>query len=100
MVKPLGYYVGGLPGTQDADILAEIESRYGAQLQALTHDDRAACLILLIESATVTPQAIVQDSFDEEGHGWELWQLTQHLTPGSKLNLCVALINQLVYGGH
>jgi hypothetical protein len=55
---------------------------------------------MLIESASQTPQAIVQDSFDEEGHGWGLWQLTQHLTPGSKLNLCVALINQLVYGGH
>ena len=100
MVKPVGYYVGGLPGTQDAQILAEIEDRYGAQLQALTHDDRAACLIMLIESASQTPQAIVQDSFDEEGHGWGLWQLTQHLTPGSKLNLCVALMNQLVYGAY
>jgi hypothetical protein len=100
MVKPIGYYVGGLPGTQDAQILAEIEDRYGAQLQALTHDDRAACLIILIESATQTPQAIVQDSFDEEGYGWGLWQLTQHLTPSSKLNLCIALINQLVCGGY
>jgi hypothetical protein len=100
MTKPLGYYASALPGTQDAEIFETIETRYGSQLQALTNDDRAACLIMLIEAATVTPQAIVQDSFDEEGHGWGLWQLTQHLTPGSKLNLCVALINQLVYGGH
>ena len=99
MVKPLGYYVGGLPGTQDEYILAEIEERYGAQLQALTHDDRAACIIMLIESATDTPQAIVQDSFDEDGNGWGLWCLTQNLTPSSKLNLCVALINQMVCGG-
>ncbi|MBD1803933.1 hypothetical protein H6F98_00365 [Microcoleus sp. FACHB-SPT15] len=99
MVKPLGYYVGGLPGTQDAQILAEIESRYGAQLQALTNDDRAACIIMLMESATDTPQAIVQDSFDEDGNGWGLWCLTQNLTPSSKLNLCVALINQIVLGG-
>jgi hypothetical protein len=54
---------------------------------------------MLIESATETPQAIVQDSFDEEGNGWGLWQLTQTLTPSSKLNLGVALMNQLVYGG-
>ncbi len=99
MVKPLGYYVGGLPGTQDEYILAEIESRYGAQLQALTNDDRAACIIMLMESATDTPQAIVQDSFDEDGHGWGLWQLTQNLTPSSKLHLCVALVNQIVLGG-
>ena len=99
-MKPLGYYVGGLPGTQDAYILAEIEERYGSQLQALTNDDRAACIILLVESATETPQAIVQDSFDEDGQGWGLWCLTQNLTPSSKLHLCVALINQLVYGGH
>ncbi len=99
MVKPLGYYVGGLPGTQDEYILAEIEERYGSQLQALTHDDRAACIIMLIESATDTPQSIVQDSFDEEGNGWGLWQLTRNLTPSSKLNLCVALINQIVCGG-
>ncbi|MBW4547685.1 MAG: hypothetical protein KME25_25070 [Symplocastrum torsivum CPER-KK1] len=99
MVKPLGYYVGGLPGTQDEYILAEIESRYGAQLQALTNDDRAACIIMLMESATDTPQAIVQDSFDEDGNGWGLWCLTQNLTPSSKLNLCVALINQIVLGG-
>ncbi len=32
-MKPLGYYVGGLPGTQDEYILAEIEERYGSQLQ-------------------------------------------------------------------
>ena len=100
MIKPLGYYASALPGTQDADIFETIETRYGSQLQALTNDDRAACLIMLIESATQTPQAIVQESFDEEGHGWGLWQLTQHLTPGSKLNLCVALINQLVCGGY
>jgi hypothetical protein len=99
MVKPLGYYVGGLPGTQDADILAEIEKRYGSQLQTLTNDDRAACLIMLIESATETPQALVQDSFDEDGNGWGLWQLTQNLTQGSKLHLCLALINQMVGGG-
>jgi hypothetical protein len=41
----------------------------------------------------------VQDSFDEDGNGWGLWQLTQNLTPSSKLNLCVALINQIVCGG-
>ncbi|NEQ18586.1 MAG: hypothetical protein F6K28_00160 [Microcoleus sp. SIO2G3] len=99
MVKPLGYYVGGLLGTQDADILSEIESRYGAQLQALSNDDRAACLIMLIESATDTPQAIVQDTFDEDGNGWGLWCLTQNLTPSSKLHLCIALINQMVCGG-
>ncbi len=99
MVKPLGYYVGGLPGTQDAQILAEIESRYGVQLQALTNDDRAACIIMLMESATDTPQAIVQDSFDEDGHGWGLWQLTQNLTPSSKLHLCIALLNQMACGG-
>jgi hypothetical protein len=99
MVKPLGYYVGGLPGTQDEHILVEIEERYGAQLQALTNDDRAACIIMLMESATDTPQAIVQDSFDEEGNGWGLWCLTQNLTPSSKLHLCVALINQIVLGG-
>ena len=99
MVKPLGYYVGGLPGTQDEYILAEIEERYGAQLQALTNDDRAACIIMLMESATDTPQAIVQDSFDEDGNGWGLWCLTQNLTPSSKLHLCIALINQIVLGG-
>lgn len=99
MTKPLGYYASALPGTQDAEILETIETRYGAQLQALTHDDRAACLIMLIESATDTPQVIVQDSFDEDGHGWGLWQLTQNLSPGSQLDLGVALINQLVYGG-
>jgi hypothetical protein len=98
MVKPLGYFVGGLPGTQDEHILAEIEERYGSQLQALTNDDRAACIIMLIESATDTPQAIVQDSFDEDGNGWGLWQLTQHLTPSSKLHLCVALIIQMTCG--
>jgi len=98
MVKPLGYYAGALRETQDADILATIETRYGYQLQALSNDDRAACLIMLIESATDTTQALVQDSFDEDGKGWRLWELTQHLTPNSKLNLCVALINQLVYG--
>jgi hypothetical protein len=98
MVKPLGYYAGALRETQDADILATIETRYGYQLQALSNDDRAACLIMLIESATDTTQALVQDSFDEDGNGWGLWELTQHLTPNSKLNLCVALINQLVYG--
>ncbi len=98
-MKPLGYYVGGLPGTQDEYILAEIEERYGAQLQALTNDDRAACIIMLMESATDTPQAIVQDSFDEEGNGWGLWCLTQNLTPSSKLHLCVALVNQIVLGG-
>jgi len=98
-MKPLGYYVGGLPGTQDEYILAEIEERYGAQLQTLTNDDRAACIIMLLESATDTPQAIVQDSFDEDGHGWGLWQLTQNLTPSSKLHLCIALINQMVCGG-
>jgi hypothetical protein len=98
-MKPLGYYVGGLPGTQDEYILAEIEERYGSQLQALTNDDRAACIIMLMESATDTPQAIVQDSFDEDGNGWGLWCLTQNLTPSSKLNLCVALINQIVLGG-
>jgi hypothetical protein len=99
MVKPLGYYVGGILGTQDEYILTEIEERYGAQLQALTNDDRAACIIMLMESATDTPQAIVQDSFDEDGNGWGLWQLTQNLTPSSKLHLCVALINQIVLGG-
>jgi hypothetical protein len=99
MVKPLGYYVGGLPGTQDEHILAEIEERYGSQLQTLTNDDRAACIIMLMESATDTPQAIVQDSFDEDGNGWGLWCLTQNLTPSSKLHLCVALINQIVLGG-
>ncbi len=100
MTKPLGYYASALPGTQDAFILETIETRYGSQLQALTNDDRAACLIMLIESASQTPQAIVQDSFDEEGNGWGLWQLTQNLTPSSKLNLCIALINQLVCGGY
>jgi hypothetical protein len=95
----LGYYVGGILGTQDEYILAEIEERYGAQLQALTNDDRAACIIMLMESATDTPQAIVQDSFDEDGNGWGLWQLTQNLTPSSKLHLCVALVNQIVLGG-
>ena len=35
MVKPLGYYVGGLPGTQEADKLAKIEERSGSQPQAL-----------------------------------------------------------------
>jgi hypothetical protein len=99
MTKPLGYYASALPGTQDADILATIETRYGSQLQALTNDDRAACLIMLIESATDTTQALVQDTFDEDGNGWGLWELTQHLTPNSKLNLCVALMEQLVYGG-
>ncbi len=98
MVKPLGFFVGGLPGTQDEHILAEIEERYGSQLQALTNDDRAACIIMLIESATDTPQAIVQDSFDEEENGWGLWQLTQHLTPSSKLHLCVALLTQITCG--
>jgi hypothetical protein len=96
MVKPLGYYVGGLPSTQEADKLAEIEERYGSQLQALTNDDRAACLIMLIESATETPQALVQDSFDEDGNGWGLWQLTQNLTPDSKLHLCLALLNPMI----
>jgi hypothetical protein len=37
MVKLLGYYVGGLPGIQEADKLAEIEERYGSQLQALSN---------------------------------------------------------------
>ncbi len=99
MVKPLGYYASALPETQDAHILAEIEECYGSQLQALTNDDRAACLIMLLESATNTPQAIVEPAFDDDSKGGELWQLTQHLSRNSKLNLCVALINQLVYGG-
>jgi hypothetical protein len=98
MVKPLGYYASALPNTQDADILAEIEERYGSRSQALTNDDRAACIIMLVEAATETPQAIVQDSFDEDGNGYGLWELAQQLTPNSKLNLCAALMNQLVYG--
>ncbi len=99
MTKPLGYYASALPGTQDAEILTTIETRYGSQLQALTNDDRAACLIMLIESATNTTQAIVQDTFDEDGNGWGLWELTQHISSNSKLNLCVALMEQLVYAG-
>lgn len=96
MTKPLGYYTGGVVGTDDADILSQLETVFGSQLQSLSYDDRAACIIMLVESATNTPQVFVGENFHPEGNGYRLWQLAQHLSDTSKFNLCVALLDQIV----
>lgn len=98
MVKPIGYYTGGLPGTLDRDILDQIEEQFGSQLQGLTADDKAAVLICLIESAINPQQVLIQENFFTNCNGGELWGLAQQLSGDNQLNLSVAILNQLVYG--
>jgi hypothetical protein len=98
-MKPLGYHVGAIAGTTDADILERIEEQFGAQLQQLTRDDKAAVLICLVEKATNTQQVFIEDNFFSNQNGGQLWQLAQQLTPANQLALSVAILEQIVYGG-
>jgi hypothetical protein len=99
MAKPLGFYAGAVAGTSDADILDRIQEQFGAQLQQLTNDDKAAVLICLVETATNTQQVFIQDNFFSNQNGVGLWNLAQQLSPSNQLSVALAIMNQLVYGG-
>jgi len=98
-MKPLGYYASARYDHPDAPILDRITEQFGAQLQELTNDDRAAVLICLVESATNTQQVVIQDNFFTNHNGGDLWQLAQNLSPMNQLTLAHALLNQLIEGG-
>ncbi len=97
-MKPLGYYASAVDHP-DEIILDRITEAFGPQLQSLTRDDKAAVLICLIDAAINPAQVFIQDNFFSDRNGGELWQLAQRLTPASQLNLALAIMNYLVYGG-
>jgi hypothetical protein len=99
MTKPLGYYAGARSFHPDADILDRITEQFGARLEELTRDDKAAVLICLVEKATNTQQVFIEPNFFTSQNGGELWQLAQQLSPSNQLALSVALVEQLTYGG-
>lgn len=93
MTKPLGYYVSAPSITTDTVILAEIEDRYGSQLERLTLVQQSAWLISLIAEA-IKPEGIevnycVDDIPDAEH--------LSNLSYEAKLSLCNVIINQLLY---
>jgi hypothetical protein len=99
MTKPLGYYAGARSDHPDANILDRIQEQFGAKLENLTHDDKAAVLICLVEKATNTQQVFIQDNFFSSQNGGQLWQLAQQLTPANQLALSRSILEQIVYGG-
>jgi hypothetical protein len=98
-MKPLGFYASAVAEHPDENILDRITEEFGPQLQELTRDDKAAVLICLVDAAVNPQQVLIQDNFFTDANGGELWQLAQRLTPASQLNLAIALMNYLVYGG-
>lgn len=98
-MKPIGYYASAIASHPDADILDRIEEQFGAQLEQLTTDDKAAVLICLIDAAINTQQVVIEPNFWTNQNGGELWSLAQQLTPSNQLALSVAIANQLTYGG-
>jgi hypothetical protein len=99
MAKPLGYYAGARSDHPDTSLLDHITEQFGARLEELTRDDKAAVLICLVEKATNTQQVFIEDNFFSNKNGGELWQIAQHLSPDNQLALSVAILEQLVYGG-
>ena len=96
---PLGYYVAGLPGTSDANILQSIEQQFGCYLQELTRDDKAAVQVCLIESAICPQQVLIEPNFFTSENGGEFWEMAELLSPDNQLALSVAIANFLLYGG-
>ncbi len=99
MIKPIGYYAGARAEHPDASVLDQITERFGSTLQELNRDDKAAVLICLVDAAVNPQQVFIQDNFFSSQNGGQLWQLSQGLTPSNQLALCVALLEQITYGG-
>lgn len=99
MTKPLGYYASARSNHPDADILDRITEEFGAQLQELTPDDKAAVLICLVDAAVNPQQVFIEPNFFSNANGGQLWLLAQRLSPSNQLALGVAISEQLVYGG-
>ena len=94
MSKPIGYYASAPSGTQDKAILCEIESNYGSWLEKLTPSQKSSWAITLLTEA-IKPEGVEVNCNQESISNFE--QLFS-LSDGNKLALCLALINQLVYG--
>jgi hypothetical protein len=98
-MKPLGYYASAVAEHPDETIFDRITEEFGPQLQELTRDDKVAVLICLVDAAINPQQIFIEENFFSDRNGGELWQLAQRLTPASQLNLAIAIMNYLVYGG-
>ncbi|HAA31081.1 MAG TPA: hypothetical protein DCE56_29470 [Cyanobacteria bacterium UBA8553] len=96
MTQPITYYVNAESGSNDASILQEIEKlcRYGFEL--LDKDDLASFVILLVESVYDVQQAYVEEDVLIDGTGSLFWYYALQLTYKAKLQLCVAMLDQLI----
>lgn len=99
MTKPLGYYAAARSEHPDSAILDRIQEQFGAKLQELTKDDKAAVLICLVDAAVNPQQVFIQDNFFSGQNSGQLWQLAQQLSPANQLALSVAILEQITYGG-
>lgn len=88
MIKPLGYYASAPSGTTDAAILGEIEEVFGSHLEGLTRPQKSALLTVLM-AFVIAPEGVenipnLKDFLD--------------LSNETKLCVCNAIINALIYG--
>ena len=97
-MKPLGYFVSAPSSSLDSDLLDRLEELFGSQLQGLTRDDKATCLILLVESAVKPQQVLVGSDFWSDHNAEEFWGIASKLSPGRKMALVCAITEHLIYG--
>jgi len=93
MTNSMNSYVNTMTSIQDAEILAGIEERYGAQLQALSNRQKTAWLIVLITEAIELEGIEIDYERVSMVPRPELFGLSY----SAKLSLSKAIINQLPF---
>jgi hypothetical protein len=113
MVKPLGYYTGYDPKTQEPAILHNLQERFGSQLQQMTWEQKVvmrAALTGFIAQLPVWEQegndiTCIDACIESAGVDWGIWdedqelceyiQACSQLSEGNIENLIEALTAQI-----
>ncbi len=80
MSRPIGYFTGYNPATQEPGILHQIQERYGAQLQELTYEQKIVMRAALADYIANKPidqsgnsVSLIDSCIESAGVDWGIW---------------------------
>ena len=80
MSRPIGYFTGYNPATQEPGILHQTQERYGAQLQELTYEQKIVMRAALADYIANKPidqsgnsVSLIDSCIESAGVDWGIW---------------------------